>query len=76
MIKLKQVDHVKSEKAILEKIIHPYIIELKYSFQDKYYVFMLLDYVPGGELFNRLRREGRFSNDVALFYLIEILLSF
>ena len=47
---------------------------------------MVLDYVCGGELFNRLRREGiqtkttnivgRFSNDVALFYLTEILLAF
>ena len=51
-------------------------------------MFMVLDYVCGGELFNRLRREGnvlnklddlklgRFSNDVALFYLTEILLAF
>jgi len=28
---------------------------------------MLLEYIPGGELFNRLRKEGRFANDVALF---------
>ena len=37
---------------------------------------MLLDYVCGGEVFSRLRREGRFSNDVALFYMTEILLAF
>lgn len=87
MIRLKQVEHVKSEKAILEKVNHPFIIELyipfilfnfysKHSFKDRYYVCMVLDYVCGGELFNRLRREGRFSNDVAMFYLTEILLAF
>ena len=34
---------------------------------------MLFDYVSGGELFSRLRKDGRFSNDVALFYSAEIL---
>ena len=37
---------------------------------------MLLDYACGGELFSLLRREGRFSNDVALFYATEIVLAF
>lgn len=37
---------------------------------------MLLDYACGGELFTLLRREGRFSNDVALFFASEILLAF
>lgn len=37
---------------------------------------MLLDYACGGELFSLLRREGRFANDVALFYTTEIALAF
>jgi protein kinase A/protein kinase X len=37
---------------------------------------MLLDYACGGEIFSRLRKEGRFSNDVTLFYMTEILLVF
>ena len=37
---------------------------------------MLLDYACGGELFTLLRREGRFSNDVALFFASEIVLAF
>ncbi len=48
----------------------------KCTFQDEKYVFMLLEYVCGGELFNRLRREGRFSNDVALFYITQIVTAF
>jgi len=36
---------------------------------------MLLEYISGGELFSRLRKEGRFANDVALFYITEIILS-
>lgn len=48
---------------------------LKGTFQDEKYVYMLFEYISGGELFSRLRKEGRFSNDVALFYTTEILLT-
>lgn len=36
---------------------------------------MLFEYISGGELFNRLRRDGRFANDVCLFYTVEIFLA-
>ena len=32
IIKLKQIEHVKSEKNILERIDHPYIVNLKGAF--------------------------------------------
>jgi len=47
----------------------------KASFQDTKYIYMLFEYISGGELFSRLRKDGRFSNDVALFYGCEILLA-
>lgn len=76
ILKLKQLDHIKSEKAILERVRHPFIIVLLSTFQDKSFIYFLLEYICGGELFSRLRREGRFANDVALFYACEILLVF
>jgi protein kinase X len=76
IIRLKQIDHVKSEKRILETIHHPFIVELKGTFQTESHVFMLLDYACGGELFSLLRREGRFANDVGLFFASEIVLAF
>ena len=36
---------------------------------------MLFEFISGGELFSRLRKEGRFANDVGLFYTCEIVLS-
>jgi serine/threonine protein kinase len=36
---------------------------------------MLFEYVSGGELFSRLRKDGRFSKDITLFYISEILLA-
>lgn len=76
VLKLKQVDHITSEKAILERVQHPFVIRLLDTFQDEAYLYMLFEFVSGGELFSRLRREGRFANDVALFYTCEILLVF
>jgi protein kinase A/protein kinase X len=76
VLKLKQLDHIKSEKSVLERVKHPFIITLLATFQDSTFIYMLLEYICGGELFSRLRREGRFSNDVALFYICEIVLAF
>ena len=76
IIRLKQIEHVKSEKSILERINHPFIVNLKGTFQSPTHVFMLLDYACGGELFTLLRREGRFANDVAPFFAVEIILAF
>ena len=76
IIRLKQVAHVKSEKAVLESLHSPFILRLYTSFQTPYCLYFLTEYVPGGELFKRLRMEGQFPNDVALFYATEVVSAF
>lgn len=76
VIRLKQVEHVKAEKQIMSMIEHPFIVNLLGSFQDEKRLFMLLEYVNGGELFSYLRREGRLPNEHACFYSSEIILAF
>lgn len=68
IIKLSQVEHIKAENWILKQIDHPFIVKLIKSFQDDKCIYMLFEYVAGGELFRRLRNEGRFSEHVVLFY--------
>lgn len=75
IIRLKQVEHIKAEKRILSSITHPFIVNLYVSFQDEKRVYMLMEYVIGGELFSQLRRVGRFSNETARFYAAEIILA-
>lgn len=75
IINLKQVEHIKLEKRILSELHHPFIYELKTAFQDDIFIYMLFEYCSGGELFNRLRKDGRFSNDITMFYTCEILLA-
>ncbi|KAG8936539.1 serine/threonine protein kinase, AGC [Tulasnella sp. 419] len=75
VVRLRQVAHVQAERHILSRIQHPFIVDLYATFKDPFNVYMLLSYVPGGELFSHLRRAGRFSPDVTRFYLAGIVLA-
>jgi len=68
IIKRKQVDHTRAEKNILQKIQHPFIVKLYYAFQTEDKLYMVLEYVNGGELFFHLKSSGRFSAARAKFY--------
>ena len=71
IIRLKQVDHILSEVNLLSRIQHPFIVNLMAQFQDGARLYMVLEFVPGGELFSHLRKEGRFPKDEAKFYAAE-----
>ncbi|ROV95356.1 hypothetical protein VSDG_06013 [Cytospora chrysosperma] len=75
VIKLKQIDHVRHEREILGDVSgHPFITNLLASFSDSDHLFLLLDYVPGGELFSYLRKFRRFNEPMARYYAAEIVL--
>lgn len=64
IIRLKQVDHIFSEYNILSILNHPFIVELKgVNVTDPQYLYFILEYVPGGELFTLLRSSNIFSID-------------
>lgn len=75
IIRLKQVEHITSEKNVLAMIDCPFIVRLYKTFQDEYDLYMIQEYVVGGELFSHLRKVGKFPNDVAKFYAAEIILA-
>lgn len=76
IVRMKQVEHTVNEKNILEKLHHPFLISMLGSFQDCVNLYMVLDYVSGGELFTYLRRNVRFPNHVARFYAAEVTSAF
>ena len=45
------------------------------TFHDERNLYLLMEYVQGGELFSHLRRAGRFSSDVARFYAANLILA-
>lgn len=48
------VNHVKTEREILEQVHHPFIVQLYYAFQTSDELHMILEYAMGGELFRYL----------------------
>ena len=56
LLKKKQVIHTKTERMVLSKLKHPFIVSLKYSFQTEAKLYMILDFFNGGELFCKYER--------------------
>ncbi|KAJ7108428.1 AGC/PKA protein kinase [Mycena crocata] len=75
VVKMKQVEHTNNEQRMLECVTYPFIINLWGYFQDTANLYMVMDFVPGGELFTLLRRSNRFPDPVAKFYGAEVALA-
>ncbi|KAH6898438.1 kinase-like domain-containing protein [Thelonectria olida] len=72
----KLVEQTKTERQILESVNrHPFVVKLFYAFQDHEKLYLILEYGQGGELFTHLNTEKMFSEDVAAFYMAEMVLA-
>lgn len=61
-----------AERSVLMKIKHPFLVSAYYTFQTETKLFMVMDYVPGGELYQRLRVEKHFNLERVRLYAAEI----
>ena len=68
VVSKRQVDHVNNERKLLSMCDHPFVIELFGSFQDKDYLYLLLELVLGGELFTYLDVQGPIKEGPARFF--------
>eukprot|EP01114_Cavostelium_apophysatum_P016833 TRINITY_DN4866_c0_g1_i1.p1 TRINITY_DN4866_c0_g1~~TRINITY_DN4866_c0_g1_i1.p1 ORF type:complete len:575 (+),score=98.55 TRINITY_DN4866_c0_g1_i1:319-2043(+) len=75
IVRLKQTEHTNNEKDVLLHLSHPFVVRLFRTFQDAQNLFFLMEFVPGGELFNYIRRAGRLPNEVAKICAAEIVLA-
>ncbi|KAI8078756.1 camp-dependent protein kinase 3 [Halteromyces radiatus] len=75
LVDKRQVQHANNERVILRSVDHVFVVKLWDTFQDDNYVFFVMDYLPGGELFRLLRRNKKFSASAARFYATEVLLA-
>ncbi|KAL9063000.1 MAG: hypothetical protein Q9157_008487, partial [Trypethelium eluteriae] len=75
VVKMKQVEHTNDERRMLQKVKHPFLITLWGTFQDAKNLYMVMDFIEGGELFSLLRKSQRFPNPVAKFYAAEVTLA-
>eukprot|EP00127_Corallochytrium_limacisporum_P005290 Clim_evm21s202 gene=Clim_evmTU21s202 len=73
--KRKDTEHTKAERSVLQAVRHPFIVNLSYAFQTQGKLYLLLDYLNGGELFMQLEKVGVFMEPTAAFYLAQIVLA-
>lgn len=75
VVRMKQVNHTNDERTMLRAVRFPFFIRLWGTFQDSNYLYMVMDYIEGGELFSLLRKSRRFPAPVAKFYASEVVLA-
>ncbi|ORY90109.1 kinase-like domain-containing protein [Leucosporidium creatinivorum] len=75
VVKMKQVEHTNSEREMLERVRHPFLVNLWGTFKDTKNLYMVMDFVAGGELFSLLRKSQRFPDPVAKFFAAEVALA-
>ncbi|KAG7402360.1 hypothetical protein PHYBOEH_000068 [Phytophthora boehmeriae] len=75
IIDKESVHYMQTERDVMTKIRHPFVIGLNYAFQTESKVYLVMDYQSGGELFSYLKEEGTFTEDATRFYLAEMILA-
>ncbi|KAI3465351.1 hypothetical protein Pfo_022014 [Paulownia fortunei] len=75
MLSRGQVEHVRSERNLLVEVDSRCIVKLFYSFQDSDFLYLIMEYLPGGDIMTLLMREDVLSEDVARFYMAESILA-
>lgn len=66
MFSLGETTHITKKKTTRMILVqHPFIVELMYAFQTDGKLYLILEYLSGGELFMHLEREGIFLEDTA-----------
>lgn len=75
ILKRNQFAHVKAERDILAEADNEWVVKLYYSFQDEKNLYLVMDYIPGGDLMALLIKKGFFEESFAKFYIAELVLA-
>lgn len=70
VVKRHQVEHTMTERSILATVQHPFVLALRYAFQNEHKLYMVTDYCPGGELFFHLKKLRRFTEGAYHYYCV------
>ena len=75
MHKKNQVLHVRAEREVLSQAKNQWIVELKFSFQDQKYLYLGMEFLPGGDLMTLLMSRDILPEEDAKFYAAEMVLA-
>ncbi|OQV19354.1 Ribosomal protein S6 kinase alpha-2 [Hypsibius exemplaris] len=71
-LKYRDRMRTKKERDILSEVNNPFVVKLHYAFQTEGKLYLILDFLRGGDLFSRLSKEVMFTEEDVKFYLAEL----
>ena len=75
MINKNQVKHVRAERDILTVADNEWVVELKASFQDENHLYLVMEFLQGGDLMTLLIEKEILSEEMSRFYMAEMVLA-
>lgn len=75
MLRRGQVEHVRAERNLLAEVDSAYIVKLYCSFQDDEFLYLIMEYLPGGDMMTLLMRKDTLTEDESKFYVAETILA-
>lgn len=76
VVKTKQVQHTIAEIRVMDSVNFPFMVKMEYFFLDNVYLFLVMPFVNGGEMFGHLRNLRKFDENLSRFYTAQVVLAF
>lgn len=75
LVVMEQVERVFAEKRILQSVVHPFMVNLRFVFKTNSYLFIVMPFVPGGELYSYMRAFKSFTEEQSRFVSAQLILA-
>nr|CAD1839654.1 unnamed protein product [Ananas comosus var. bracteatus] len=75
MIRKNAVESILAERDILITVRNPFVVRFFYSFTSRENLYLVMEYLNGGDLYSMLRNLGCLDEDVARIYIAEVVLA-
>lgn len=76
MLNKNQITHIRAERDVLASADIPWIVQLKCSFQDDFNLYLVMEYLPGGDFMTLLMKKDILTEEEAKFYTAETVYKF
>ncbi|KAG2459943.1 ST38L kinase, partial [Polypterus senegalus] len=75
MLEKEQVAHIRAERDILVEADGAWVVKMFYSFQDKRNLYLIMEFLPGGDMMTLLMKKDTLSEEETQFYIAETVLA-
>ncbi|XP_028414157.1 serine/threonine-protein kinase tricorner-like [Dendronephthya gigantea] len=75
MLEKEQVAHVRAERDVLAEAENPWVVKMYFSFQDAQFLYLVMEFLPGGDLMTMLMKRDTFTEEEARMYIAESVLA-